>query len=159
MMKIFKYDRGWYEQLLALFNVYYMRVTGEDLTEMVKLNMAGQSLNTTRVEAMVMWYIAQGYEILLAADGLLDGFAIYQIQFDCVMVVRAIYLRPDLRGQGLMKQMFEIASADKPIKKLIFQTVTNKPPAELMKLSDGHRKLLHETQELQTWEMTWGTNG
>jgi hypothetical protein len=81
------------------------------------------------------------------------GFLVYQIPFDGVLLIKGLYTAPKYSRFGLGKGL--VNSLDKPIKKVLFQTRKEHPPARLFYHVADRINKIHENQEMITWEMEW----
>ena len=147
-------NRKDFYEFLGLYWEYWLKVNEDDLSREMVWHMAdGTAVVTTELEAMYEWYARKGSQVQLARSGdCIVGFLHYQDIFDCMIVVRGMYLEDEYVstkvGHGLVNSL-------KP-KKLIFQTRKEKPPEAMLKATEPYREKVDEDDKLITWIMDWG---
>lgn len=92
---------------------------------------------------------------LVWKDGAIIGFMLYHLAYDCILLIKGMYIEPAHEGKGLGKGRL-IASLGKPIKRLFFQSYASNPPERMLKITPEKRELHHDG-DLITWEMDWET--
>lgn len=104
-----------------------------------------------------MGYLASGHEVYLAMQGeTAVGFTALRAAYDCLLLVRALYVMPDYQGMGLVKSLYLAAAEGRQIDRVFFQTRADREPAVLLHHTDSRRRLVQKNGNLLTWEMSWG---
>lgn len=148
-------------ELCALFWEYYLKCSGEDLSSLVTLTVAGNPIEITKAEAEIC---SLKYEHI-EAQGVfcgeeLIGFALYHRIADCILYVRHMYIRHEYEGHGVAIGLFK--SMGKPIRKFIFKTRNDIPPLRFLSYRGKKKgenviqwKDLYKSDLSTVWEMEW----
>lgn len=147
-----------FEQFCKVLYLYGQEVLGEDTSQPYEVRLGGQAPFTCpKVEAIAMGYLITNHEVLLAMSGeTVVGFMVYRCSYDCLLLVRSLYVLPEYQGLGLVKS-FKLASfRDRQIHRVFYQTRSDRPPEVLLQHTEKRSRLIQKKGNLLTWEMTWG---
>ena len=145
-----------YAQFAALFWEYWLKVNGEDLSDLIVSETLGVEM--PRVEYVLSYYLDQlrcSAELVTSKSGEVVGFVMYRIACDHVLEIRHMYVSPKCSGLGLGKGLVDAIRAQYPIKIVLFQTHKGRPPNRLLEFTEKRRRLVGETEHLFTWLMDW----
>src|SRR4051812_10926949 len=95
------------QKLTPLFWEYWFRVNKQDLSNMVEVELQGETQTITSAEMMIFWYLYRGFDFQLClVDGGIAGFLIYHVVCTHVLEVRGIFVESKFWnsgfGQGLV---------------------------------------------------------
>lgn len=154
--KPFDRDDQWNQktELLGLVWEFLYKVQQEDTSYPVSFEIGEETVTVTQLEAELLRYLYEGAKIQIAYyNGKQIGYMLYHSAYDCILLIRHMYLEPDFAGLGIGKKMVESIGED--TKRVFFQTRKNNPPEELLDQTENFRIKVKETSKLITWEMPW----
>lgn len=149
-----KLDREHVKVFCGMLWEFYWTAYGRDESEWVEVDVWGHKVPVQQVEASMYMFIQDNCDIKLAMEeDECVGFLIYNLAYNCVLIVRALYTIPEREARGVGKSLVD--SIDAPVKKLIFQTYKPAPPQRLLDFTKSRRKEIHTAGNMITWEMDW----
>lgn len=106
------------------------------------------------IDAKLMHYETDGAKVKMVWDKERPvGFMVYHLIYDCVLVVRAIYIKKQYRMKSFMRTL--VLSPSKDIKRVFSKTLIDKEPNEI-KGEKPKRKRIFQDDTSIVWEKVIG---
>lgn len=132
---------------IIAFNTY---VNNEDVHEWKEIH----GIPFHQVELLCAQYKIENAICQLAiVDKLCVGYLLCHYFADSYLFIRQIFVYPEWEGEGIAEAL--VRSLGRPIKKVVFQTSTERTPKKLMSHVAKRAQLVSETKKFKTWEMEW----
>jgi hypothetical protein len=92
-----------------MFDKFWNEVHLENINKIIDLDVSGQNVKINGLEAKLCQFLSEGMSIKLyiGDTGAFNGFLIYRVIFDCVMVVRGAYFDKEYRNRGLLRKIVQ----------------------------------------------------
>jgi len=139
---------------LGLYWEFNFKVTGEDLNFEIEYPIGpNENIKTTALEAEYLGFVKLGGQVQVAvAQGEIVGFMLYHRVFDCILIIRGMYTAPKYYCKRIG---YRLINSIEGINLILFQTRNEKPPAQMLKMTERYRRLVGEDEKLKTWQMRW----
>lgn len=149
------FEWGWWDKFAPEFWAHWYEHAGIDMETPIELLDGDRSLGEVpEYELEINCLLTRGNSIQLCVrGGEVLGFMVYNLLYECVLSVPHLYFRPGFRRQKLAPAL--VNSLGKPIKKILFQTLADKPPELFLSSLGGRNREITRVGKLITWEMNW----
>ena len=139
----------------VLFRQYWDEVELEKPIDLIRFEGADGPDITNQLQAKLYTYEREGAKIRLAYhERELIGFLIYHMIFNCIMICRAVYIKPEFRKLSVSRRLF---FHDKKVKRVYAQTYGQKEPVvtglSAEKEGRKRRRVVHEEDGMKIWEI------
>jgi len=149
MVEIRDYSDHQFMPFASLFRKYFIEVEKREPLDDMTLTSDNGPIQTNELQTKLYSYLNEGAKIRLAyQDQMLIGFLIYHWIFDCVLIVRAIYLKPEYRNKTILRRL--ILSVGK-VRRVISQTYKEKEPLDI-RGEKKNRILIGTFEGMNVWE-------
>lgn len=142
--------------LIIEFDKYWKEVHGEDINEIYTYQdeATGKMISINLIEANILKYLNEDKCECFVAEhkGKIVGFNFFNLVFDCVSAVRAIYIHPDYQKRGLLRRLI-LCDKYPNIRRIFSMTYKDREP-ENIRGSKKWRKKIHSYEDMNVWENT-----